>query len=83
MLRRMTTQKKIVYETLDSLGHASVEEIIDNIRMQHQQISLATIYRNIQTLIEENKIKKTYNSGRNCRGYGDDFLYRLYRKKRK
>lgn len=43
MLRRMTTQKKIVYETLDSLGHASVEEIIDNIRMQHQQISLATI----------------------------------------
>ena len=58
MLRRMTTQKKIVYETLDSLGHASVEEIIDKIRMQHQQISLATIYRNIQALMEENKIKK-------------------------
>lgn len=57
MLRRMTTQKKIVYETLEALGHASVEVLIEYIQAHYTQISLATIYRNINTLIHENKIK--------------------------
>lgn len=58
MLRRMTTQKKIVYDTLDYLGHATVENLINEIRLHQKQISLATIYRNIQILLQEEKIKK-------------------------
>lgn len=57
MKKRMTTQKRIVYESLDKLGHASVESLIEYIRMNFKQISLATIYRNIHSLITENKIK--------------------------
>ena len=57
MKRRMTTQKKCVYESLEALGHASTEELITYIQLQHKQISLATIYRNIHTLLAENKIK--------------------------
>ncbi len=58
MLKRMTTQKKIVFETLEGLGHASTEGLIREITLQNHPISLATIYRNIQSLIEEKKIKK-------------------------
>lgn len=58
MLRRMTTQKKIVYNTIDVLGHTNVEDLIHEIQSQHQKISLATIYRNIQVLLQEGKIKR-------------------------
>ncbi|MDE6655664.1 MAG: transcriptional repressor [Anaeroplasmataceae bacterium] len=57
MIRRMTPQKKIVYDALEELGHASVDFLIEYLRNQHKQISLATIYRNIQALLAENKIK--------------------------
>lgn len=57
MLRRMTTQKRIVYQALEELGHASVEYLIEYLRNHNEQISLATIYRNIQALLAEQKIK--------------------------
>ncbi|MDE6407813.1 MAG: transcriptional repressor [Anaeroplasmataceae bacterium] len=57
MLRRMTTQKRIVYQALEDLGHASVEFLIEYLRRKNEQISLATIYRNIQALLAEQKIK--------------------------
>ena len=57
MLRRMTTQKRIVYQALEALGHASVEVLIEYLRSHNEQISLATIYRNIQALLAEQKIK--------------------------
>ena len=58
MLRRMTTQKRMVYEAVDALGHASTESLIETLRVQNEKISLATIYRNIQALLDEKKIKK-------------------------
>lgn len=57
MLRRMTTQKRIVYQSLEELGHASVELLIEYIRNLHKKISLATIYRNIHALLAEQKIR--------------------------
>ena len=63
MQRRTTSQRQIVYETLENLGHASVEELIDYIRSNYDNISLATIYRNISILLEEEKIKKVKLQG--------------------
>ncbi|MCM1131622.1 MAG: transcriptional repressor [Roseburia sp.] len=57
MLRRMTTQKRIVYQALEDLGHASVEALIEYLRNHNEHISLATIYRNIQALLAEQKIR--------------------------
>ncbi|MDE7095788.1 MAG: transcriptional repressor [Anaeroplasmataceae bacterium] len=57
MLRRMTTQKRMVYQALEDLGHASVEVLIEYLKDHHEQISLSTIYRNIQALLAEQKIK--------------------------
>lgn len=57
MKKRMTTQKRIVYNTLDELGHCSVEYLIEYLKANNSSISLATIYRNINSLLDDNMIK--------------------------
>ncbi len=58
MQRRNTNQRQIVFESLECLGHASVESLIEYIQMHYDHISIATIYRNIAILLETEKIKK-------------------------
>ena len=58
MQRRNTNQRQIVYHSLEALGHATVEALIEYIRVHEENISLATIYRNISILLEEQKIKR-------------------------
>ena len=56
MQRRNTSQRQIVYEALDVLGHATTEDLIEYIKQHYDNISLATIYRNISILLDEKKI---------------------------
>lgn len=58
MLRRNTNQRQIVYEAIESAGHIAIEHLIEEIQNKYDNISLATIYRNITFLTEEGKIKK-------------------------
>lgn len=58
MQRRNTLQRQMVYNALNDLGHASVESLIEYMQLHYQEISLATIYRNIHILLEEQKIKR-------------------------
>lgn len=58
MVRRNTNQKQIVYDSLSYLGHASSEELIDYIKKNYSNISLATIYRNLTILMEDKLVKK-------------------------
>ena len=41
-----------------SLGHTNTIKLIDYINNNYENISLATIYRNLNILIEEEKIKR-------------------------
>ncbi|MGM9970457.1 MAG: Fur family transcriptional regulator [Anaeroplasma sp.] len=58
MIRRCTSQENIVYNSLANLGHATTDNLIIYIMKNYSNISLATIYRNINKLIDEEKIKK-------------------------
>ena len=58
MQRRNTSQRQIVFEALDLLGHATTEDLIEYIKKHYDNISLATIYRNISILLDEKKIKR-------------------------
>ena len=58
MQRRNTSQRQIVFEALDYLGHATTEDLIEYIKKHYDNISLATIYRNISILLDEHKIKR-------------------------
>jgi Fe2+ or Zn2+ uptake regulation protein len=55
---KMTPQRLAILKELDKRGHASIEEIYENIKEMFPSISLATIYKNINSLKEENIINE-------------------------
>lgn len=55
-MRRNTKEREIVYDCIDNLAHATTKQIIDT--LADKAISLATIYRNLTILVEEERVKK-------------------------
>ena len=54
-----THQRQIIYETVMSFhGHPSPEAIYDHVKKQIPSISLATVYKNIQTFIDSGMLRK-------------------------
>jgi len=57
--KRMTRQKQVVYDVLCSTkSHPTAEWIYSEARKQIPNIGLGTIYRNLQVLLEEGKIRE-------------------------
>lgn len=56
--KRATRQLTVVYEALQGdHSHPSADEIYQRVRRTLPRISLGTIYRNLQRLVEEGKIR--------------------------
>jgi len=55
---KITPQRLAILKELEKKGHASIEEIYENIRDFFPSISLATIYKNITALKEEEIISE-------------------------
>ena len=58
MQRRNTNQRQEVVEALEVLGHATSEKLIEYLEAHEVRVSLATIYRNLNILIDDGKIRK-------------------------
>ena len=58
MQRRNTDQKRVVFQCIDNLGHATMEQVIQSVNEQDSSISKSTIYRNVGVLLSENLVKK-------------------------
>ena len=59
MERRNTIQKSLVFDAVNRLRcHATAEEVYDFVKKEYPSISKATVYRNLNLLAEENKIRK-------------------------
>lgn len=58
MIRRNTNQSQIVYKSIEAMGHTTSEKLIEYINSNYENISLATIYRNLTKLIDEGYVKK-------------------------
>ena len=55
--KRMTRQKAVIYDILCSTdSHPTADWIYEQARQRIPEISLGTVYRNLQVLREENKI---------------------------
>jgi len=63
--KRMTRQKRVVYDVLCSTtSHPTADWIYAESRKQIPDISLGTIYRNLQVLLDEGKIQElNYGKG--------------------
>ncbi len=49
---KATIQRLAILKYIGSAGHSSIDDIYENIIREHPSISLATVYKNIQMLIE-------------------------------
>lgn len=57
--RRNTKQKNIVYQAVwDLMGHVSAEDIYNKVYSVDPNISKATVYRNLNVLCEEGKLRR-------------------------
>ena len=60
MTFRNTKQKTIIFDAIDNYGHLTVEELKEILYNNKEDVSIATIYRNLNILSLENKIKKVF-----------------------
>ena len=63
MIKRFSNQRQIVYDSLLALEHSTSEELIEYIKENYSEISLATIYRNLSVLLDEELITKINING--------------------
>jgi len=59
MNKRNTLQKQIVYEAVLSLAnHPTADEVFAFINKEYPSLSRSTVYRNLQSLCEDNKLAR-------------------------
>ncbi|MGE0684289.1 MAG: Fur family transcriptional regulator, partial [Candidatus Binatia bacterium] len=65
MQKRSTRQLATVYEALlGDPSHPSADDVFMRVRKTLPRISLGTVYRNLQRLVEEGKIRMLFSGGR-------------------
>ncbi len=64
MNKRFSTQKKLVEEALETLDHPTAPEVYDWIRQSFPQISLGTVYRNLNDMALSGRIMRLSFSGK-------------------
>jgi Fur family ferric uptake transcriptional regulator len=65
VLRRETKQKRVILEEIEkSTNHPTARDIYNSVRQQLPRISLGTVYRNMDLLVREGKIKRLDSGGR-------------------
>lgn len=56
-MKRMTRQKKAIYDVLEAAQRPlTPQEVLGKAERQGQPLSIATVYRNLKTLLEEGEI---------------------------
>lgn len=70
---RETIQNRMVLDTVKQLhNHPTVEEVYQNVKLGHPNISKATVYRNLQKLEEIGELRQIHIP--NSPGRFDDYL---------
>jgi len=55
---KVTPQRITLLSTIENKGHANIDEIYNEVKISHPSISLATVYKNITSLIEKGLLKE-------------------------
>jgi Fur family ferric uptake transcriptional regulator len=63
--RRMTRQRRTILDLLrKSESHPTADEIYESVRRELPRISLGTVYRNLQTLVADGRIRSISDGGK-------------------
>ena len=61
---KATIQRLSILEILQGTGHGTVDDIYATVREKHASISLATVYKNIEMLLEKGVLAEVPLTGR-------------------
>ena len=62
--RRSTRQRRLVFEAvMETKSHPTAERVYEAVRRAMPRVSLGTVYRNLQVLVEEGKLKSFVRDG--------------------
>jgi Fur family ferric uptake transcriptional regulator len=76
--QRMTRQRRVILEELRGrVDHPSAEELFNAVRSRLPRVSLGTIYRNLDTLVQGGEVRKLEFSG-SCARYDADLRPHLH-----
>ncbi|MCH3916996.1 MAG: transcriptional repressor [Spirochaetia bacterium] len=57
--RRQTIQRDLVYKAVMVLhNHPTAQEVFNHVKVAHPRIGMATVYRNLNLLVEEGRLLK-------------------------
>src|SRR5262245_3069113 len=62
--KRLTPQRELILRAVDSLGHASPDEVLAEVRKQSSAINISTVYRTLEVLEELGLVKHAHLSDR-------------------
>lgn len=57
-MQRNTLQRNLILKVIKDLKHSTLQDIIDHVKFKSNNISVATIYRNLEVLEDEGLIRK-------------------------
>jgi len=61
---KATFQRMTILSAIDDMGHANVDEIYERVLETHPTLSLATVYKNIITMVDEGVLVEVPIAGR-------------------
>lgn len=62
--KRLTPQRELILRAVDSLGHATPDEILTEVRKQVSSVNVSTVYRNLEVLEELGLVRHAHLSDR-------------------
>ena len=61
---RLTPQRQLILRAVDSLGHATPDEVLAHVRAQVSSVNASTVYRTLEVLEELGLVRHTHLSDR-------------------
>lgn len=55
---KATPQRVTILSSIDKKGHANIDEIFNDAKVSHPTMSLATVYKNVTSLVEMHLLKE-------------------------
>jgi Fur family ferric uptake transcriptional regulator len=62
--KRLTPQRELILRAVDSLGHATPDEVLAEVRKQSSAVNISTVYRTLEVLEELGLVKHAHLSDR-------------------
>ena len=61
---RLTPQRELILSAVDTLGHATPDEVLAEVRKQSDAVNVSTVYRNLEVLEELGLVRHAHLSDR-------------------